>query len=249
VDVEKERTWKVGDHEFRDGAYQQLLRWLCGIQWPNGPRTVDALVKYMQQRFDADTRAKAYTSSWVNDGQLKAMVLPCVDMGGVDLHNVPSLRYLDCWANELTELNLSRIPELAGLQCGWNQLTELDLSRVPELVCLDCGFNHLTELDLSHVPKLANLDCSMNHLTELDLSHVPELAYLDCDMNHLADLDLSNIPRLTELRCYENQLAEIDIRPCRSLTEVVCDASVAVRKEPNQSVVVHRRPGRTVRRE
>jgi hypothetical protein len=57
-DAEKEKTWRIGGHEFSDGAYQQLLRWLCAIQSAEGPRTVDALVNHLQQSFDANRDAK-----------------------------------------------------------------------------------------------------------------------------------------------------------------------------------------------
>ena len=233
VDAEKERTWRIGGHGFSDGAYQQLLRLLCEIRSPEGPRMVDALVNHLQQGFDDN--AKEYTPSWVIDGHLKAIVLHSLGMRKFDFGNVSGLRYLDCSDNELSELELSCVPELAVLICDKNLLSDLNLSSVPSLNWLYCFENELTELNLANVPNLFGLVCDDNKLTKLELSNIPELEFLYCCRNHLTELDLSNVPSLTELECYENRVAELDISSCLKLKEVTCDASVVVHKRPDQT--------------
>ena len=60
-----------------------------------------------------------------------------------------ALVQLDCFENQLTELELSHNPALTELNCGSNQLSELDLSQNTALERLDCYENQLRSLDLS----------------------------------------------------------------------------------------------------
>ena len=112
--------------------------------------------------------------------------------GALDVSGLPSLNYLFCENNHLTELNLSGLTGLADLNCSGNQLTELNLSGLTRLNTLNCSGNQLTELDLSGLTRLAGLNCSGNQLTELNLSGITGLTDLYCSGNQLTELDLHN---------------------------------------------------------
>ena len=57
---------------------------------------------------------------------------------------------------------------LTHLDCYNNQLTNLDLSTLTKLVELSCGSNKLISLDLSNQRMLTNLYCYDNQLSNLD---------------------------------------------------------------------------------
>jgi hypothetical protein len=54
------------------------------------------------------------------------------------------------------------VPGLTVLDCYWNQLTELDLTPVLGLTELECECNQLTKLDLTPVLGLTVLYCDEN---------------------------------------------------------------------------------------
>lgn len=104
-------------------------------------------------------------------------------MGIADLTGIEyftGLTYLDCWENELTELDISANTALKYLRCTGNGLTALNISANTELVYLDCSENDLSALDIGRNKKLLHLRCFLNNLSELDISDVPNMldAYL-----------------------------------------------------------------------
>ena len=159
------------------------------------------------------------------------------------------LKELNCFDNELTELDVSQNIKLIRLNCGDNKLTSLNLDQNEKLIFLACHRNHLTELDVSHNLALNNLmvndnalqaldlsrnqllrylDCSENQLTTLDLSYNPKLERLDCESNELTELDLSQNPLLTEIRCFWNQVKRLDISNIPNLFRVKVDSNTKI---------------------
>ncbi len=141
----------------------------------------------------------------------------------LDLSHNSQLEYLDCYGNQLTSLDLSHNSQLEYLDCYENQLTSLNVSNNPRLEYLDCETNQLTVLDVSNNPLLNELYCYKNQLTELNVSNNPQLEYLDCEINQLTTLDVSNSPGLAYLDCYENQLTEIDLSHNINLYDFYCE--------------------------
>ena len=117
-----------------------------------------------------------------------------------------ALKYLFCFNNPLTELEVSANAELLSLFCSGNQLTELDVSANTELQLLLCSSNQLTSLDVSGCTSLQQLNCDKNQLTELDVSGCTELRELCCNNNQLTALDVSANSKLQILYCYNNQI-------------------------------------------
>ena len=110
----------------------------------------------------------------------------------------PNLKFLLCYENQLTELDVSENKELKVLSCGTNQLSSLDVSQNPALTGLNCSENHLTSLDVSQNPALENLNCYKNHLTSLDVSKNLALGYLDASGNQI-DINVEETSRTFDL--------------------------------------------------
>jgi len=237
---------RVGNYEFREPDYRQILIWAKAV----GTTPDDLVVRLQKGRLK------------VSDGALINMRVQHIFMGvGLDLSRVPQLKKLDCRKNRLTELDLSRVPQLETLDCGRNRLTELDLSQVSQLKELGCRRNELAELDLSWSPQLKELNCMSNvlsklalscvaglkglrcgnnHLTELDLSRVPNLKVLSCGYNELTELDLSRVPQLETLGCWGNELTELDLSGVPYLKELDCTGNALA--ELNISGLKEREP-------
>ena len=198
---------RIGDYEFREADYQQILIWVRATDLPP-EELLGGMVLI------------------VSDGAIVSLEWHNLEVGvELDLSRVPKLEEFFCGENYLTELDLSRVPYLRRLGCEGNYLTELDLSQVQHLEWLDCGGNDLTKLDLSQVPYLERLDCGGNDLTKLDLSKVPNLKTLSCGHNRLTELDLSRVPKLEELFCGENYLTELDLSRVPYLRRLGCEGN------------------------
>lgn len=237
--------FRIGNHEFRDADYRQILLWAEALKLE--PAVV-------VQRLESSSGFANFPFGWatkvefiVEDGAIVTLVwdfnlLPIHDFAWVDglaieeivfvgaatarlSLDLPRLNRLSCFHIGITELDLSKVPGLASLECEDNRLAELVLSNVPALIELSCSGNQLTELDLSNVPALSSLVCFKNQLTALDLSKTPALTYLDCDSNQLAELDLSHVPALVELSCGDNGLSELDLSSTPALAGLFCGAN------------------------
>tara|TARA_R110002072_G_scaffold302810_1_gene488907 strand:- start:2122 stop:3291 length:1170 start_codon:yes stop_codon:yes gene_type:complete len=245
--------FKLGDYEFREPDYRQILRWSEQLEMHP-----EALLEVLQNSVNyAEKKKDRFT---VEDGAITTLVWSLRRLAhyppstwepglvikelyilGIPGHwpdTEPSLRpVLPCLRvlelpgefeggqsyGPLRTLDLSLVPGLTGLNCKGNQLTELDLSPVPGLTDLNCSENQLTELDLSPVPGLTDLNCSENQLTELDLSPVPGLTRLFLGGNRLTELDLSPVPELSELSCQRNQFTELDLSLVPGLSILYCN--------------------------
>ena len=208
--------YKIGDYEFRETDYQQILIWAKATDLPPEELLGEMVLI-------------------VSDGAIVELQWYHLEVGvELNLSRMPKLESLFCGENPLTELDLSRVPQLKRLSCEGNYLTELDLSQVPYLEWLTCGGNDLTKLDLSQVPHLEWLDCVGNNLTKLDLSRVPNLKMLSCGHNRLTELDLSRVPNLEELLCGENALTELDLSRVSQLKRLGCEGNALTKLDLSQ---------------
>ena len=144
------------------------------------------------------------------------------ELKDLDVSKNTALTYLKCSSNGLTTLDVSKNTALTYLKCSSNRLTSLDLSKNTALTNLDCYSNGLISLDLSKNTALTNLDCYSNGLISLDLSKNTALIYLDCRKNKLTSLDLSKNTALTVLYCDRNQLTSLDVSKNTALTYLCC---------------------------
>jgi len=72
------------------------------------------------------------------------------DLTGIEYFT--ALRYLFCYYNKLSTLDVSHNPALEWIVCYGNQLTALDVSKNPTLEYLNCYHNRLTSLDVRQNP-------------------------------------------------------------------------------------------------
>ncbi|MBR4238138.1 MAG: leucine-rich repeat protein [Prevotella sp.] len=142
------------------------------------------------------------------------------DLKGIEFFT--ALKYLYCYYNQLTTLDVSKNTALTALLCGDNQLTSLDVSKNAALMSLSCPNNQLTSLDLSKNTALTEFECSGNQLTSLDLLQNTALTYFDCSDNLLTSLDVSKNTALTELLCGSNKLTSLDVSKNTALTRLSC---------------------------
>ena len=142
------------------------------------------------------------------------------DLKGIEFFT--ALKYLYCYYNQLTTLDVSKNTALTALLCGDNQLTSLDVSKNAALMSLSCPNNQLTSLDLSKNTALTEFECSGNQLTSLDLLQNTALTYFDCSDNLLTSLDVSKNTALTELLCGSNKLTSLDVSKNTALTNLNC---------------------------
>lgn len=120
----------------------------------------------------------------------------CTELTGLDFSHNPELQAISIYGCPgITALDFSHNPKLTVAQCYANNLTTLNLTNCTELEALNCFDNKLTELDLPNCPKLTIMDCRGNQLTSLDVSQATSLWYLMCYSNRMTELDASHMAK------------------------------------------------------
>ena len=115
-----------------------------------------------------------------------------------------NLKYLNCWSNNISSVDLSQN----------TALTEL---------CLDAC--EVTSLDLSHNTALTSLYLASNNLTYLNVSKCPALQTLGCQYNNLTSLNLKSNTKLNQLYCQGNNFTTLDVSKCSTLVNLVKNAT------------------------
>ena len=143
----------------------------------------------------------------------------------LDVTQNTALTELHCFSNQLRKLDVTQNTALTYLRCYSNQLTELDVKQNTALQSLLCQSNQLTELDVTQNTALTYLRCYSNQLTELDVTQNTALTYLSCNSNQLRELDVTQNTALTYLYCNSNQLRELDVTQNTALTDLICSSN------------------------
>ena len=112
------------------------------------------------------------------------------DLTGIQ--DFTALYNLECYNNQLTNIDLTQNSDLWYLNINNNQLTSLDLTQNIALLSLMCDENQLTSLDLTQNTALDLIGCYNNQLTSLDLTQNIALLHLDCSYNQLSCLNVKN---------------------------------------------------------
>jgi len=129
---------------------------------------------------------------------------------------------LDCWSNQLTELNVQGLTNLQKLDCGGNELTSLNVQGLTSLKRLDCVGSELTELNVQGLTALKELWCGNNKLTSLDVQGLTALQDIRCYSNQLTALNVQGCASLQTLSCHKNQLTELNVQGLTSLQVLNC---------------------------
>lgn len=130
-----------------------------------------------------------------------------VNFSGIEYFT--NLEEFNCTYNLATELNLSKNTRLKYLVCWENRLTSLDLSGNPELLELNCGDNKITKLNVTQNKLLKHLYAEYNKLEKLDVSKNLNLEILNIVNNKITDLDLTQNKKITKLETIENPLSKV----------------------------------------
>ena len=184
---------------------------------------------YVLTEFDKNSDSKLSSEEIAAVKKIQANGMGIKSLDGVGFFT--ALETLQCWDNELTELDVSKNTKLTSLSCSKNKLTALDVSKNTELTRLYCGSNKLTELDVSKNAKLEMLDCesdslySYMQLTELDVSQNTALKELNCYGVKMQELNVSGCTALEELNCGSNQLTALDVSQNTNLTILRCGSN------------------------
>ena len=174
--------------------------------------------EYVRNSYDTDS-----------DGVLSDAEIADITSINVNNSNITSLKgieyftalmYLECYSNQLTELDVTQNSNLQTLHCQDNQLTTLDVTKNTALT--ELAFTNLTAIDVTKNTALTRLWCRNNQLTELDVTNNTALTYLECRDNQLTELDVTNNTALTHLDCQNNQLTELDVTKNLSLYHLEC---------------------------
>lgn len=232
--------FRIGDYEFRDPDYRQILIWAKALALEP---------EVFIRRLEADLQNRPFdrvvVPFEVEDGSIVSLewnfdTFPITFFEWIDGLRImkigfrgragptkislrlPLLECLYCSDIKLTEIDLSKVPALKELDCSHNELVEIYLSHVPALTKLKCSYNKLVALDLATVPMLTVLECRYNHFVKLDLSKIPALTKLDCMSTGLVELNLSKVSALTKLWCSYNKLVKLDLSKVPELKELVC---------------------------
>lgn len=141
----------------------------------------------------------------------------------VGLKYFPNLQKLNCFDNNMDELNLSENPELIYLDCSQNNLRNtLDLSKNKKLKTLICRNNKIETLNLENNAALEKLEFTNNRVKNIDLSKNTNLIELVCENNNLESLDLINNTKLKILNFKLNGIKNPDLSSNLELSELNC---------------------------
>lgn len=141
----------------------------------------------------------------------------------VGLKYFPNLQKLNCFDNNMDELNLSENPELIYLDCSQNNLRNtLDLSKNKKLKTLICKNNRIETLNLENNVALEKLEFTNNRVKNIDLRRNTNLIELVCENNNLESLDLINNKKLKILNFKLNGIKNPDLSSNLELSELNC---------------------------
>lgn len=155
----------------------------------------------------------------------------------LDTKDLPNLKKLFCYQNQIKALDLSKNPLLETLQCNSNLLESLNVSGSPDLKVLFCDNNRLTSLDLSKNSKLTSLVAYQNRFENIEFKHLKDLTILSISYNKLTGtIDVTNQPQLKELHVGNNNISALVLGDAKALEILSCEktgiTSVDLTKSP-----------------
>lgn len=157
----------------RVDAQEVLIEWGDG-ETAQGSRIDPFLHHYM--------KAGSY-SGCIRGKNITDIDIPYCHLRTLNVSGCPTLEFIDCSDNELTELDLRNCTDLYEVYCAKNEIRELKLSKYKKLFYLSCSSNQLEHLDLGGCTKLVTLRCRNNLLRKLDLRRCPKLMSVNVERN------------------------------------------------------------------
>ena len=140
----------------------------------------------------------------------------------LDFSQNPALEELNCFFNDLVQINVTQNAQLRIINCDFNLLTHLDLTQNLLLERWWCTYNKFETIDVSQNTQLKNLNVSSNNLSSLDLSQNSVLEKLYFNNNSLSSIDVSQNEQLHFLDCSYNLMVNLNVAANQALTNLVC---------------------------
>lgn len=108
----------------------------------------------------------------------------------LDVQACPTIEFIDCSENFLTELDVYNCKYLYELYCDGNRIRKLLLGKYYKLFYLSCSSNELEEVKLDGCRHLVNFRCRRNNLRTLDVSRCSKLVSVNVEYNKLDYINL-----------------------------------------------------------
>lgn len=142
------------------------------------------------------------------------------------INSFANLKFLRCFGNQLSELNLVGLDNLEELSCATNQILNLDVSNLTNLKHLSCGSNQISSLDLSMLTNLEYLAVQNNLLTSLEINNLTNISLLNINSNQISNIDISNLLNLQEFDCRWNSLTNLDLDGLINIQILKCGSNL-----------------------
>lgn len=149
------------------------------IEWGDGETAQGSRIEPFQHHY---MKAGSYNGC-IRGKNITDIDIPYCYLRTLNVSACPTLEFLDCSDNELTELDLRNCTDLYEIYCAKNKIQELKLSKYKKLFYLSCSSNQLERLDLGGCTKLVTLRCQNNLLHKLDLKRCPKLMSVNIERN------------------------------------------------------------------
>lgn len=140
------------------------------------------------------------------------------------IENFTNLKFLNCAANSIENLDARPLTNLQTLICSSNPLKSLNIAGLSDLNRLVSGSTLVTSIDLSGLQNLKEFDCTDGRLTSLDLKGLISLETLSCRYNQLKSLsNISDCINLKSLSAENNEIESLNVQGCVNLDNLVCN--------------------------
>ncbi|WP_338734116.1 leucine-rich repeat domain-containing protein [Mangrovimonas cancribranchiae] len=145
------------------------------------------------------------------------------DLSGIEAFS--NLKYLFCFGNNISNVNLSQNTELKKLDLQENSLLSLNVSNNTKLRELYVNSNILSSLDVTNNPSLKILECSLNNLSNLNVTQNHNLERLNCYSNNLSSLNITSNIELKSLTTTFNPIGNLDVSSNTQLEFLSCGSN------------------------
>lgn len=171
--------------------------------------------------YSADTKLTTANITTISTAtSVKVINMNISSLDGIE--HFTKLRSLECYNNQLTELNVASLIDLRSLQCQNNQISTLDVGALVNLTSISCQSNQLTELNVSALVNLGTLNCYANNISVLDVTNLINLTGLQCYNNNISELNVTKLTKLKTLNCANNNISTLDVTKLVDLTTLGC---------------------------
>ncbi|MGX7668063.1 DUF7619 domain-containing protein [Flavobacterium pedocola] len=164
-----------------------------------------------------------------NDGEIQ--VSEAQQVSGLLVHNsnisslvgigsFVNLTILNCYSNNISQLDLTGLNQLEILNFSYNQVQNFDARSFSNLQYIECSHNVMTTLEVSGLQNMINITCNNNLISNIDFTGLNALTSITCQINRLSSLLLEDLPNLEYVNFDSNLLSSVTINNCDSLDSI-----------------------------